>query len=456
MEMKNSKTVKFEVKGVSRIEGHGKLKVFVENGKVKEAKWIIPESARFFEAMLKNQPYDRVADIVSRICGICSIGHYLASVKAIENALGLKISAQTLSFRKLLMHAATIQSHILHVGYLAAPDFVGASSVIPLTASHLEVVKKIIKLHKLGNDMSALLGGRTTHPTNVIVGGFSKLPTKNQLSCLKKNLESLIPDLWAIAEVVKSFTIPEFKRETEYVALKSQKEYAFYDGEVFSTDDGLHPVKKYMKVIQEYCVPHSTAKYAKHCRESYMVGALARFNVNFKQLHPLAKKTAEFLGLSALCYNPYMNTVAQVVETVHSFEDSIKIIDEFLKKEIKAENVSRIIEKAKTKAREKLKEKTGIGIVEVPRGILVHHYVFSGEGLIVRANCIIPTGQNHGNIQSDIETLVPLLLEKDKNEKEIQLALEMLVRAYDPCISCSTHEMIVDLKISKNSLKEIK
>ncbi len=208
--------------------------------------------------------------------------------------------------------------------------------------------------------------------------------------------------------------------------MKSKEEYALYDGVIASTDAGTTPVVNYRNWTNEYLVPHSTAKYTKNVRDSYLVGALARFNNNHEQLSPRAKKAAAELGLKAPCYNPFMNTVAQVVEAVHAVDESIRLIDEVLDKELKEED-RRIL----------LKAGRGVGAVDVPRGILFHDYTYDKNGVCCEANCIIPTNQNHANIQKDMEALLPQILGQPQDE--IRLKLEMLVRAYDPCISCSTH-----------------
>jgi len=420
---------------VTRVEGHGNIVLNVKKGNIEKLEWQISEAPRFFEAMLHNRNYDELRSITSRICGICSIGHSLASLKATEDALGITISEQTEFLRRLAINGENMQSHILHIGYLALPDLFGVGSVFPLVQSkHKDSVKKIIHLHRLSNDMSDLICGRTTHPIRLVVGGFSAVPTARQLSDLKKRLQK---DLTVAEEVAKTIHgvidgFPTFTRETEFIALSSKKEYALYDGVITSTDTGKHPdYKNYQNIMKEYFVPYSTALHAKHVRESYMVGALARFNINSKQLHQNAQEVANLFSLKAVNYNPFMNTIAQMVEFVHNIEDSIKIIDQLLDSGIKDEKPQEIT----------LKAGRGVGIVEVPRGILVHDYTLNNKGKCEKANCIIPTNQNHANIQKDMESFVPQIIDKPQNE--IELNLEMLVRAYDPCISCSTHYLDV-------------
>jgi len=430
-----SNTFAINVEHVTRIEGHGNIVLDVKKGKIEKLQWQISEAPRFFEAMLQGRNYDELRSITSRICGICSIGHSLASLKATEDALGIKNTEQTQKLRRLAINAENMQSHILHVGYLAAPDLFGVGSVFPLVGTkNTDALLKIVKLHRLSNEMSDLVCGRTVHPIRLVVGGFSAIPTERQLRNLRERLEEEIKTTKEVANVVKSVAgnLPDFTRETEYIGLTSDKEYALYDGIIASTDTGKHlDYRDYKSIIEEYIVPQSTAKYAKHARESYMVGALARFNLNSKQLHPIAKEVANMFGLKPINYNPFMNTVAQLVEFVHNIEDSIILIDQLLddgvddEKPVKAE----------------VKAGRGVGIIEVPRGILVHDYMLNNDGICEKANCIIPTNQNHANIQKDMEEFVPQII--DKPEKEIELNLEMLVRAYDPCISCSTHYLDV-------------
>lgn len=430
-----SKDLSLHVHHVTRVEGHGDIHLDVKNGTIKHLQWQVVEAPRFFEAMLRGRSYEDLRPITSRICGICSIGHSLASLKATEDALGVKISEQTGLLRRLAAHAENMQSHILHIGYLVAPDLLGVGSVIPLAGSkHSDVLLKIVKLHRLSNKMSDLLCGRTTHPIRLVVGGFSMVPTEKELKALRLDLAEMLPLATDIAAVLRSLQekLPAFERETEYVGLSHDHEYAIYDGHIASTDTGrLANDKDYQSVMQEYVVPHSTAKYAKHARESYFVGALARFNLNSPQLHPEAQQAAALFEMKAPCYNPFLNTYAQMVEFIHSVEDSRELVEVLLSRGIREERLAPVTVKAGR----------GVGIVEVPRGILVHDYTLDKKGVCTKANCVIPTNQNHASIQHDMEKLVPQILHLSPSE--IELTLEMLVRAYDPCISCSTHCLTV-------------
>jgi sulfhydrogenase subunit alpha len=425
------KNININVDHLTRVEGHGNIVVNIKQGRIEECKWEVVEAPRFFEAFVRGRSYLELSHITSRICGICSVGHTLASLKATEAALGVQVSEQTRLLRRILAQGENLQSHVLHTYFLAAPDFVGAPSVFPLVKTHPDVVLRALRMKKLANDLCDVFGGRTVHPITPTVNGFTKLPEIEDVKEIRKRLAEAEPDLEATLELFKSLKIPDFKRETEYISLKSKEEYALYDGAIASTDAGTTPVANYRNWTNEYLVPHSTAKYTKNVRDSYMVGALARFNNNHEQLSPGAKKAAAALGLKAPCYNPFMNNVAQVVEVVHGVEESIRLIDELVDKGWKEED-RRVVVKAGR----------GVGSVDVPRGILFHDYTYDKDGICVEANCIIPTNQNHSNIQKDMEALLPQIM--DRPQDDIRLSLEMLVRAYDPCISCSTHLLKVE------------
>jgi len=424
--------IDIHVEHLTRVEGHGDIFFKAKEGKVEKVQWHVTEAPRFFEAMLRGKSYVHLQPITSRICGICSIGHSLASLKATEAAFGVEVSEETVLLRRLALHGENMQSHVLHIGYLVVPDLFGVGSVFPLVASHKDAVVKIVGLHRLANFMSDLMCGRTTHPITLRLGGFSKVPTARELVDLKGRLEAAKPVIAEVAGLLASVKgkLPEFERETEYIALVDEKLYALYDGDIGSTDTGVHPVSYYRSITNEYVVGQSTAKFTKHARDSYFVGALARFNLNESKLSDFGRETAQVLGLKAPVHNPFMNTYAQMVEVADSVEDSIHVIDELLDRGISGE-------KAKVEPR----AGRGIAAVEVPRGILFHDYTIDSIGNCTKANCIIPTNQNHANIQMDMEALAPGLV--NRPEKEIELTLEMLVRAYDPCISCSTHYVSV-------------
>ncbi|MCJ7706186.1 MAG: nickel-dependent hydrogenase large subunit, partial [Anaerolineales bacterium] len=293
-----------------------------------------------------------------------------------------------------------------------------------------DVVLRALRMKKLAGDLCAALCGRHTHPIALTVGGFTHFPSSQTLHQLRERLEAARADVEATVELFQSLRLPAFDRETEYLALRKEDEYCFIDGEITSTDGGAWPIEQYREVTNEYLVPHSSAKRTHNKRPEYMVGALARFNVNHDKLHPKAQAAATALNLKPKCTNPYMMTVAQIVEIVHCLEDAIRLADVLLERGVAWEDPA---PPARLSGE-------GTGACEVPRGVLFHNYTIQ-DGLVVGANCIIPTGQNLGNIEADMRALVPTIL--DRTQAEITKSLEMLVRAYDPCISCSTHMLDV-------------
>ncbi|MBO8129954.1 MAG: Ni/Fe hydrogenase subunit alpha [Candidatus Marinimicrobia bacterium] len=419
---------------LTRVEGHGNIVVNVREGRLERAYLEIVEAPRYFEAILKGRNYKEAAIITSRICGICCLGHQMASLKATEEALGIEVSEQTVLLRKLLTDGATIQSHILHALFLASPDFVGKSSVFAMIGEYKDVVAKALKIKYVANLVSEVVGGRAVHPITPVPGGFTRIPESGELKALREKIQEIVPDLDFTVELMRQLidSIPNFERETEYISLQCDDEYALYDGDIYSSDIGRVPVEEYKRMTNEFVVPHSTSKHCRANRESYMVGALARFNNNHEKLSEKAQRAAERMNLKAPCYNPYMNTIAQVVECVHCAEDAIRIIDRLLNCGLKDEKPDQ----------EPKKYGRGIGATEVPRGILYHDYIYDRKEQIIKADCIIPTGQNLENIDYDMRKLVPEII--DEPREEIVKKLEMLVRAYDPCISCSVHMLDVE------------
>jgi sulfhydrogenase subunit alpha len=427
------KTFRLPAEGyITRVEGHGRVRMRVSDGVIEELALDIPESPRFFEAMLVGRSILEAREITSRICGICSVGHTLASLQATECALGLGISPQTMALRKLLLHGETVQSHILHVYFLVTPDLLGVGSVIPLAKTHRPVVERALRLKKLANDICDLVGGRAVHPITCVPGGFTKLPRMDDLKAMRDRMLAAQDDIDATVELFSTLDLPAFERETEYVALVSDDEYAFYEGEIGSSDCGCVSVQRYREVANEYVVPHSTAKHARYNRESYAVGALARWNLNRSLATPKAEEAGRRLGIADGCVNPFSNNLAQIAECAHALEDGVRIIEELIADGIEEERPS-VVTRAGV----------GTGAVEVPRGLLVHFYECDSSGAITAADCVIPTAQNLANIEADMRAYAPTLL--DRSPEEIKAGLEMLVRAYDPCISCSTH--LLDLRL---------
>lgn len=419
---------RIEVHHLTRVEGHGNITAEIRDGELCQVRFEIIEAPRFFELFLRGHKYDEVVHMASRICGICAVSHKSAALKATEAAFGVEVSTQTKLLRRLAYHGEVLSSHILHIYFLAAPDFLGVPSAFHVADSQREVVVRGMRFKKLGYDLCELVAGRHTHPVAMVVGGFSFVHDTRSLDAMRKRLQEAKKDIEDTVALFSGIKIPDFPRETEYISLRSGERYAFYDGDVHSSRGDTVSPQDYDSWIEEYTVPYSTAKLSRRQGQHYMVGALARFNNNYPQLSPLARQAAMDLPLPFPTTNPFAVTLAQIVECAHCVEESLKIIEELLHRGIEAD-----AEQAAVNAR----AGRGVGAVEAPRGILFHEYEFDDEGICRHANLVIPTAQNLGNIEDDMQSLAPQIAGRDK--EEITHSLEMLARAYDPCISCSVH-----------------
>ena len=417
-----------DVPHLSRIEGHGNIRVVVKDGEVREARWDVVETPRFFEVMLKGKHYTSAGILTARICGICSIGHCLASLRATEQAFGVTIPESAARLRLLAKHGETLQSHWLHLFFLAAPDFMGLPSVFPLLESRPEIIHLARRLRGAANRLCDLIAGRTTHPVSLQPGGVAVMPPREKLLQMGDELRRSLEDIRATVDLFGSFDIPDFVRETEFVSLKGDTEYPWIGGRLISTDGVEHVEQAYLHMTNEYVVPRNTSKWCRLSRSSFAVGALARCNNNFRLLHPEARRVAERFGLAPVCHNPFLNNVAQLVETVHVTHEALHLIDLLTK-----ERPGKIMAPVTPRGGE------GVGAVEVPRGILYHHYEYDREGYIVRANCVIPTTQNNANIHLDLPDLANTYARAGMTDEPLELLCSMLVRAYDPCVSCSVH-----------------
>lgn len=414
-----------EIPGLARVEGEGALYVRLKEGKISEIELNIYEPPRFFEGFLQGRSYQEVPDITARICGICPVAYQMSSVQALEKAMGVTISSAIRDLRRLLYCAEYIESHALHVYMLQAPDLVGHESAITLAEVAPEVVKKALKLKKVGNDLLKAIGGRSVHPVNTAVGGFYRWPDV-------ESIKRLIPDLeWALEaslETVRwaaTLPFPDFDMDYEFVALHRPDEYAIYDGDVLSSSGRCLSVSEFEKNYVETHVRHSTALHSYTIEHvPYLVGPLARLNLNFDQLGTLARQVSDEIDIQLPIKNPYKSLIARAIELVEVSELAIR-----LAKAYQPSGPSRV--QFTPKAGE------GSGISEAPRGILYHRYVVGDNGLIRFAKITPPTAQNYARIEADLWALAPDVVELP--QEEASLAFEHLIRSYDPCISCSTH-----------------
>jgi len=434
--VRDTRNLGVKVEYLTRVEGHGNIIVEVKDGALAACRFDVVEAPRFFEALLRGRSIFEAQHITSRICGICACAHSLTSIQAAEEALGVIPSAQTIALRRLLLDLEFIDSHVLHIYLLALPDLVGAKSFLPLVASHEKVVRRALRLKMTVNRLSDVLVGRHVHPISAIIGGFTKLPSPHELEQLHESLTALRPDIEATVALVASLTFPDFERPTEYVALTSDDgAYPLLAGDIGSTDGVRLAKKEYRRATNEKVVPHSSAKHTHLSRDSYTVGALARFNLNHNKLLPRGKEAARVLGLKAPCHNPFLNTVAQTVEASHCLEEAIGLVGGLLEHGI--DRGEALVVGVNESNRIPVRAGEGVGAIEAPRGILFHRYAIDAAGIILDADCVIPTNQNLASIERDMRAFVPGILHK--SDAEVTLGLEMLVRSYDPCISCSTH-----------------
>jgi coenzyme F420-reducing hydrogenase alpha subunit len=416
------------VRHLTRVEGHGNIVVDVEGAQIRRCDFEIVESPRFFEVLLRDRLYDEAPRIACRICGICSVGHATASVHALEAALGIKPGPKLRVLRRLNMAGEWLQSHVLHLCFLVAPDAFGAPSIVPLVRSQPDVVKCALRVKRLANDICCAVSGRHVMPISYHAGWMGYWPDSAELEALARRVAGARSDLDALVDVFAALTWPALERAAEHVAaLEDDGAYPMMGGSLHSSRGRVTPPRAYHEVLEEYLVEHSAAKHARGPDGPIRVGALARVSLAHERLHPRARDAVRRLALAPGSANPFDNVPAQLVEAVHALEEAARAVDTLLADPSPEEPAP------VTRPR----GGQGIGIVEVPRGTLVHDYEVGADGRIIRANCLIPTAQNLASIETDMRVFVPTLLGRPKDE--VQHALEMLVRAYDPCISCAVH-----------------
>jgi sulfhydrogenase subunit alpha len=428
------KKLEIDVHHITRVEGHGNLKVRASDGHIEELQLEIVESPRFFESMLMGRFADEAPSITSRICGICAVGHASAACRAAEKALGFAPPPEVSALRKVLLDLEFLQSHVLHLYFLVAPDLFGQGSVIPLAESHPDVVLRALRLKKLANRASEILVGRKVHPVAMAVGGFTRWPAKAELAQVQQMLEGGRADVEATLDLFAALPSPDLIQPAEAVALRGETGYALLEGRLTSSAGVAYDEEHYPRLIHEYTVAHSSARHVRTDRGPLRVGALARATINRDRLLPAAAKAAARLGLPLQSQNPFHNNTAQVVECVQCLEEAITLLDGLLD-----------LHSPPVYVRPAPAAGVGIAAVEVPRGTLYHHYETDAAGRIVKANCIIPTGQNQAAIEQDLRTYVGTLVTAGRVQDEIRAQCEMLVRAYDPCISCAAHFLEVEL-----------
>jgi len=413
-------------KAVPKIEGHATFYTHLKNGRVDKARIIGLDGERFVEKILVGRKYYQAPVITSRICGICPVIHSTTSTRAMEAAVGITASKQTETLRELLLCGQMIQSHSLHLYLLVAPDYVGVSSSFELQKDHPEIFSKAVELKKYADLIVEVTGGRAVHPVSNVVGGFKKLPSVEDLKKISKQYDEIVEIAEETVRFFASLLLPEVKREIIYSALFDTKKYAYYSGDVKTTAGNLFKAENYTNYVYEELVPYNRAKFATLQGKTMMVGAIARYSINRNKLNKRVIDLLDELKIKSKFDNPFENILAQAIENYHFVIESKDIINYLFKEGLKKENV-----------KEPKNFGKGTSACEAPRGTLFHHYEVDSDGYITKCDVITPTVQFLPAIEYDMKNIAPLLKGKKKNEQtEI---VEMLIRAFDPCITCATH-----------------
>ena len=425
-----TKTIKVDY--LARVEGEGAMHVKIRDGKVLEAKLKIFEPPRFFEAFLRGRLYAEAPDITARICGICPIAYQMSSVHAMEDIFGVRLEGQLRELRRLIYCGEWIESHGLHAFMLHAPDFLGYESAIHMAKDHPDLVRTALRLKKIGNDIVTVVGGREIHPINVRVGGFYRVPEKQQLAALIPDLEWAYQTTQEVLQWASKLSFPDFEQDYEFVALRHPDEYPFCEGRLVSNRGLDCPISDFNERFEEIHVPHSTSLHAKlRERGSYFVGPLARYSLNFDRLTPDVQQAALAIGLEPTCRNPFKSLLVRLVEMLHTYGEALRIIRGY-------ERPERPFVDYTVRAGE------GYGCTEAPRGICFHRYRVDEEGLIQDAQIVPPTSQNQPTIESDLRHFVERHIHLP--DAELRWKLEQAIRNYDPCISCSCHFLKLEIE----------
>lgn len=419
---------------IARIEGHGNVHVVIEEGVVKTVEMNVVEPARLFESMVRGRSYSEVSYIASRICGICSASHVVTDLKAIERIFGVQVTDRTRALRELLVYGSYLQNHATHLFVFAAPDFVGHKSVFPLAEEAPELFQQALALKALGNELCTKIGGRSVHPITAVVGGFTQeIGAEDYLELARKMDEARV-FAEAALDLFRGFSIPHIESagdmlamvEPDYYPIECSDTARFLDAGIEFDANEVH------EHIEEYAMPHSAALLARvsETQKPYMTCSLARINASWEHLGQAAKVAAAKAGLRPPERNPFMNNVAQAVELVDALDRCAGICRHLASSESEGSSEPVAFE---------VKAGRAVGFTEAPRGALFHELELDGEGKVVHASIITPTAQNVANLEDDMRLLAETMVDAGAEENAIRLEIEKLVRAYDPCLSCSVH-----------------
>jgi sulfhydrogenase subunit alpha len=418
---------------LARVEGEGAMNVRVRDGEVLEVQLRIYEPPRFFEALLRGRSYTEVPDITARICGICPVAYQTSGCLAIEQACGTTVDGPIRELRRLMYCGEWIESHALHLYMLHAPDFLGYESAIHMAADHRELVERALATRKAGNQLLIAIGGRAEHPINPRTGGFYRAPTRDELAPLVEPLQRALEATLDTVALTATLTMPDFERDYEFVALRDDDgRYPIDRGRIVSSGGLDIPAEAFDDHFVEEHVAHSNALHSRF-RDggSYMVGPMARYSLAFDGLSPLARDAAREAGLGPTCRNPFQSIVVRAVELLYAIEEALRLIEAYEQPDPPAVALEP-------------RDGVGCGVSEAPRGILWHRYEIDASGAIRDARIVPPTSQNQRAIEEDLRGFVAGHL--DLSDDELQWQCEQAIRNYDPCISCATHFLKLDIE----------
>ena len=423
--MTERRRIEIKTPALTRVEGEGSLELVIDDDRIETLKLRIFEPPRYFEKFLEGRDRAEVPDITARICGICPVAYQMSAVEALESISGVPPSSWVQAMRRLLYCGEWIQSHALHIHLLALPEFLGFGDALTMGKAHTDVLRRGLRLQGLGNEIIGLLGARSVHPVGVRVGGFYRAPDANAAAFLKEKAESLLPEATALVEWVGRLALPEVEQDFVSVAVKDGERYPMIGRRIVASDGLDIAVEDYDTHFREFHAPHSTALHASYRGGPYLVGPLARLNLHKDKLPRESLDLLERTGIAFPSRNMYHSMLARAVE-IHA---AIMAAIDLLRRYVPAREPA---------AELPPKAGTGCGASEAPRGLLWHRYETDDEGRICNARIVPPTSQNQARIEEDIaRTLQTLGL--DQPAETLRFEAERVIRNYDPCISCATH-----------------
>lgn len=441
--MSEHREVKINVPVLTRVEGEGALDLEIRNGGIDKLQLRIFEPPRLFEKFLEGRSYAEVPDIVARICGICPVAYQMSASHAIEAVFGIEPGPWVRAMRRLFYCGEWIESHALHIHLLALPDFLGFNSAIEMASKYPAEVRRGLRLQALGNKLLRTFGGRSVHPVGARIGGFHHAPDKAVMDGLLGECREALTDAEALLEWVGDLTLPDDEQAFINVALHHPDEYPFNEGRIVASDGLDIDIADFHNHFREIHMPHSTALHSRYFPKGfkegeqglpYLVGPLARVNLNHAQLPRAVQDAVAKTGVAFPSNNMFHSALARAIEIYSALLEAVSQLGNY-------EQTDTPYVQATAKAG------VGFGCTEAPRGILWHCYEMDAEGRVLQATITPPTSQNQARIEEDLR----LSLQRfglDRSDDELRLHSEQVIRNYDPCISCATH--FLRLKVDRN------